>query len=63
VTGLREGISERVFKPEIPPRNSFFFLSFRFLSIRYFSPESNRLRDTDRLKLPELKGPKAFKAL
>jgi hypothetical protein len=45
VTGLREGTSERVFKPGIPPRNSSFFLSFRFSSIRSFSPESNRLRD------------------
>ena len=47
VTGLREGTSERVFKPGIPPRNSSFFLSFRFSLIRSFSPESNRLRDSD----------------
>jgi hypothetical protein len=33
-------VSKRVFKSEIPVRNTCFFLSFRFLSVRYLSTES-----------------------
>jgi hypothetical protein len=38
-------VGKYVYKQEVPLKNTSFFFSFRFLLIRYFSPESNRLRD------------------